>query len=85
MIINNSCVVIAANTSNYSAEEQLTANVWVHTLPQTGRTVVQVMTAFHEQFNKVPLRKVTLLDWQNVHLLLEVSRTDCGMDKGKCS
>jgi hypothetical protein len=53
-----------ADTSSYSIEERLVANVWVHERQHTGQTMSQVMAAFRERFNKAPPRTATLLDWE---------------------
>jgi fructosamine-3-kinase len=58
-----SCVVTMADTSSYLVEEQLIiASMWAHKRPCMGQTIAQVMTVFHEWFNKVPPWKVTVLD-----------------------
>jgi len=55
---------MADNTSSYSIEERLMANVWMHERQHTGQTMFQVMAAFRERFNKAPPRRATLLGWE---------------------
>jgi len=43
-----SCVLIVADTSSYSVEEQLVASVWIHERPRLGQTMIQVMITVHE-------------------------------------
>jgi len=40
------------------------ASVWVHERQHTGHTMLQMMSAFRERFNKAPPRRATLLDWE---------------------
>jgi hypothetical protein len=59
-----SCVLIMADTSSYSVEEQWAVNTkcMVHKRPYEIWTMTQVMKAFCEWFNKVPPQKLMLLD-----------------------
>jgi hypothetical protein len=59
-----------ADAGSYSAEEPLTARVWVNKRLCTGQTKPQVMTAFCGQFNKVLPQKVTMLYWKKFAITL---------------